>query len=61
MKQLIAEGKTRRDWLINGVLDGYTGLVTVHQDGTLVVSEHSENNDGTPVTSYMHGKCERVN
>lgn len=61
MEQFVAEGKTRRDWLINGVLNGYAGLVTVYQDGTLIVSEHSENNDGTPATSYMHGKCERVN
>jgi hypothetical protein len=58
MEELLQETSSRRDWLINGSATGYAGLVSIFEDGSFVLSEHSQSVEGTPEYSVLFGHCE---
>lgn len=58
MDELLQDKSDRRDWLINGALTGYTGLVSIYEDGSFVLSEHSQSKGGAPIYAVLFGSCE---
>ncbi|MEX0318342.1 MAG: hypothetical protein AB3N21_10340 [Ruegeria sp.] len=61
LEELTQDQAKRRDWLINGAVTGLTGLVTIYEDGSLIISEHSQASDGAPISTATFGNCEREN
>ena len=58
MEAIIQDESSRRDWLINGTKNGYLGIVTIFENGSFAISEHSQDSDSNPVLSTTFGSCE---
>ena len=58
MEMFGSQSDKRRDFLINGILDQYLAIVTIYQEGKLSMTEHSQQRDGSPLVSFVHGTCE---
>lgn len=61
MQDVGHEGSKRRTWLIWANAGEYFGLATIYEDGTLAISDHSQQANGSPLFSSSYGTCEEVN
>lgn len=61
MEEFLQSETKRRDWLINGVVTGYLGIASLYENGSFILSEHSQTSEGEPLSSILVGNCSATN